>query len=401
MYQGFVHPGFESVADTFDRQLPHQRAGGAALTVYHQGKVVIDIWGGTRDKAGTPWSPDTLALSYSTSKGVASTLLHLFADRGVIDYAQRVAHYWPAFAKNGKSDITVRQLLCHEAGLYDVRALIDDAHMLNDWPQMLSRLEAARPSHHPSEQNGYHGLTYGYLIGGLLEKATGGRFGELLQNELARPLGVDGLYIGLPSDQLARAASLIRPEPKPRPQAPAKPRKPRPPALPQRVIAQALELSGFDNESSKQGLMPRGIARYDWNSPETLQACNPSANGMFNARSLATLYAMLANHGEWNGRRYLSPTTFAAISRVQNTRRGAVIPIAMRWRLGYHRVFTTGPRTPNAFGHFGFGGSGAWCDPSRGLSAGYVVNTGSGSPFGDLRLWRINSAIIEAAERHR
>ena len=107
---------------------------------------------------------------------------------------------------------------------------------------------------------------------------------------------------------------------------------------------------------------------------------------------------MVANHGQLDGHRYISATTFAALSRVQNTRRGDVIPLPMRWRLGYHRVFTTGPRTPNAFGHFGFGGSGAWCDPSRGLAVGYVVNSGSGSPFGDLRLWQLNSAIIRAAE---
>jgi len=395
MLQGNVHPDFSRVADLFLRQLPAPRPGGAALTVYHRGQIVVDIWAGTRDKQGTPWTPDTLALSYSTTKGIASTLLHIYADRGAIHYDTPVAQYWPAFGKNGKASITVRQLLSHEAGLYDIRELISDAHEMNDWAHMLTLIENAAPRHHPGSRNGYHGLTYGFLIGGLLEKVSGKRFAEILHEELTAPLQLDGCFVGLPENEFARAAKLIRPDPKPVSSVPKKPRKP---SLQSQLVERALELSGFDNETSKMGLMPKGISRYDWNSHEVLAACNPSAGGMFNSRSLAKIYLMLANHGQLDGRRYVSPTTFAALSRVQNTQRGDVVPLAMRWRLGYHRVFTTGPRTPNAFGHFGFGGSGAWCDPSRGLAVGYVVNSGSGSPFGDLRLWQLNSVIIRAAE---
>ena len=395
MFQGNVHPDFSRVAEVFLSQLPDPRPGGAALTVYHRGQRVVDIWGGTRDKQGTPWTPDTLALSYSTTKGIASTLLHIYADRKAIHYDQRVAHYWPAFAQNGKADITVRQLLSHEAGLYDIRELIEDSQEMNDWDHMLELIEKAAPRHRPGSRNGYHGLTYGFLIGGLLEKVSGKRFADILREELAEPLQLDGCYVGLPESEFGRAARLIRPDPKPEPTAPRKPRKP---GLQAQLIGRALELSGFDNETSKMGLMPRGISRYDWNSHEVVAACNPSAGGMFNSRSLAKIYLMLANHGQLEGRRYVSPTTFAALSRVQNTSRGDVVPLPMRWRLGYHRVFTTGPRTPNAFGHFGFGGSGAWCDPSRGLAVGFVCNAGSGSPFGDLRLWQLNSVIIRAAE---
>ncbi len=159
-----------------------------------------------------------------------------------------------------------------------------------------------------------------------------------------------------------------------------------------------MQLIGFDPETFQQAMMPKGMSRFDWNTPETRQACIPGAGGMFTARSLARIYSVLANNGEYEGGRLLSPETITKMSAVQSTRRGDVIPIPMRWRLGYHRVFTTGPRTPSAFGHFGYGGSGAWCDPSRELALGYTVNHGSGSPFGDGRISRINTAAIRAAE---
>ena len=145
-------------------------------------------------------------------------------------------------------------------------------------------------------------------------------------------------------------------------------------------------------------MLPKGMSRFDWNAPETMQASIPGAGGMFTARSLARIYSVLANNGEYESGRLLSAETVRKMSTVQNTTRGDVIPVPMRWRLGYHRVFTTGPRTPNAFGHFGYGGSGAWCDPSRELSLGYTVNHGSGSPFGDIRISRINTAAIRSVE---
>ena len=100
--RGTIHPDFARAAEVFAGQIPRSGKGGAALCVYHRGEKVLDCWGGTRDEAGRPWQRDTLSLSYSTSKGVASTLLHICADRGLLDYDAPVAEYWPEFAKNGK-----------------------------------------------------------------------------------------------------------------------------------------------------------------------------------------------------------------------------------------------------------------------------------------------------------
>jgi len=142
------------------------------------------------------------------------------------------------------------------------------------------------------------------------------------------------------------------------------------------------------------------MARFSFNDDSVVKACIPAANGMFTARSLARLYAVMANDGELDGVKLMSPQRVREISQIQSRKVDRVVPIPMHWRLGYHRVFTTGPRTPHAFGHFGFQGSGAWCDPTRHLAVGFIVNTSGGTtPFGDDRIARINAQAIRAAEK--
>lgn len=396
MLEGHVHPDFRGVAETFAKQLPARGPGGAALCVYHRGERVIDVWAGSRNRAGDPWQADTLSLSFSTTKGIVATLLHILADRGQVDYDAPVSRYWPAFAQNGKAGITVRQLLCHEAGLYPIRSLLKDAREMWDWEHMLTVMEQAAPAHVPGTRNGYHALTFGWLVGGLVEKVAGKPLAQVLQEELAGPLQLDGCFIGVPPVAAARCANLIVPEKKPR--DPSRPARRKKTPLPQRAIETALRASGFEPESTLEAMVPHGMAKFDWNAPETVAACIPGAGGMFNARSLARIYAALGNGGEFEGARIISRHRLREMAQIQNTQRGAVIPLPMRWRLGYHRVFTTGPRTPHAFGHFGYGGSGAWCDPSRELAVGYVVNYGIGTPFGDMRLWQINTAAIRAVD---
>ena len=180
-----MHPDFVRVAEILRGQL--RRGGGGALCVYHRGEVLVDCWGGVRDEDGRPWQEDTLALSYSTTKGVASTLVHVLVDRGELDYDDPVARYWPGFAKAGKGEITLRQLLCHEAGLYDIRGMLDHARRMLDWGYMVEALEGAAPVHPPGEAHGYHGLTYGWLVGEIIQRVTGASLGAFWTRRCAGP----------------------------------------------------------------------------------------------------------------------------------------------------------------------------------------------------------------------
>ena len=105
--------------------------------------------------------------------------------------------------------------------------------------------------------------------------------------------------------------------------------------------------------------------------------------------------------GELDGVRLLSPATVAAASTVQSHGLDLVLVVPMDWRLGYHRVFTTRGTVGPAFGHFGFGGSGGWADPSRDLSVAYVCNRGSGTPIGDLRIAELGAAAVRCVDRRR
>ena len=395
-FDGMVHPDFVPVGDTL-RHMLQNYPGGAAVCVYHRGEPVVDLWGGFRDDEDSLWTRDTMAPSFSTTKGVAATLLHIFADRGLIDYDERVATYWPEFGQAGKSRITVRQVLSHQSGLYHIRQMIDHVDRMLDWKYMIGAIEATKPAHAPGKRTGYHGLTFGFLVGEIIQRVTGKKFSTLVQQEIARPLKLDGLYIGTPQRELPRAAQLLFPDVT---------RRLAQTSLGDKLekgasgLSKALGHIGLDSDLSSifDALAPRGVSDFDFGSPEALRAAIPAANGLFTARSLAKMYATLANGGEFEGVRLLSTGALEEATTLQRpTGRLSVIPFDMRWRLGYHGVATTRGFPRQAFGHFGFGGSGAWADPERGLSVALIVNSGLGSPFGDLRTARISGAALSCA----
>jgi CubicO group peptidase (beta-lactamase class C family) len=279
--------------------------------------------------------------------------------------------------------------------------MIDHADRMRDWAHMIHAIERARPIHPPGERTGYHGLTFGYLVGEILQRVTGRSFSRLVREELVEPLALDGMYIGAPRDAFERAAQLLWPK---RPSIGLLALEG---TLQGDVVMRGagalqwlLGLVGvqFDLQSVLDALAPRGINAFDFGSEETLRASIPAANGLFTARSLGRLYAALAGGGEIDGVRLLSQRTLTRATRPQDRPHSrVVIPFDMRWRLGYHGVATTRGVPRRAFGHFGFGGSGAWADPRRDLAVALIVNAGLGTPFGDLRILRIGGAALGCA----
>lgn len=391
---GSVHPDFADLAVVFGRQL-RRTTGGAAVAVYHHGELVVDLWGGRRT-AETPWQRDTLAMCFSTTKGVASFAVHLLADRGEIDYDAPMARYWPQFAQAGKSAVTVRHVLTHSAGLHRIRTLIDHADRMLDWDYMVAALERAEPAYPPGTRNGYHAFTYGWLTGELVRRVSGVPIAQFVDEQVAAPLDLDGLTIGCPPEQRERIAPL---EPI---GAPIVRRfgLQRGAALMGGPIGSAPALVGLPVNLRRMAnaLMPRGIEDVLW-GPEIMDAAIPAANGFFTARSLAKMYAVLAGRGETEGRRLLSESTIEKIGVVHSRGPDLVVVMPMRWRLGYHFAATSRGSVSTGYGHFGFGGSGGWADPKTGLAIAMVCNRGGGTPIGDLRIAQLGAAAISAAER--
>jgi CubicO group peptidase (beta-lactamase class C family) len=390
--EGYVHPDFAHVAVMLEKVTPK---GGAAISIYHRGEPVVDLWTGTRDAAGAPWRQSTLSLSFSVTKSITATALHILADRGLIDYDQPVSTYWPEFAQGGKQAVTVRQLLCHQGGLYPIRKYVDHVDRMTDWAYMTDVLARATPEHEAGARHGYHGLTFGWLIGELVQRVSGKPLGEFVTSEIAEPLGLDGLHIGTPEHLHSQVASTLRP---------AKPipiDKLRPTGRRIESVMRALR-APFSLKAFVDAHLPNGMETFDWDRPDVLSSAIPAANGVFTARSLARLYAALGRGGELDGARILSEAALARATEAQSTKRDYVLlGTKMSWRLGYHQAFSTRGGIESSFGHLGANGACAWADPSEELAVGFTRNHGMRDGFPYLSTVRISGAALRCARERR
>ena len=214
---GACEPRFAKVRDAFAENFARHGDVGAACAVYHRGRLVVDLWGGLADRAaGRPWTQDTLALVFSTTKGVAAACILRLVERGLLDLDAPIARYWPEFAANGKADIPVRWALCHKVGL----AAVEGTFTLDQvfaWDPVVAAIAAQKPNWEPGTQHGYHARSYGWMTGELVRRITGQSFGRYVADEIAAPLGLE-LWVGLPAALEPRVAALI---PAPEPADPA------------------------------------------------------------------------------------------------------------------------------------------------------------------------------------
>jgi CubicO group peptidase (beta-lactamase class C family) len=352
---GAADPHFACAVRSFASMFPGRRFGGGALAVYLDGEPVVDVWTGWSDRRGrVPWTADTATMVFSATKGMASTVIHRLVDRGLIEYDAPVAQYWPAFGANGKSNITVRQVMRHQAGLSALHGASKD-DLLNH-KLMEERLAAARPGY-SFGRSAYHALTYGWLLSGLARAVTGKGMRELIRQELAEPLGIDGLHLGRPpASAPTRAAQIIMPQ--------SAFQNPVFNAVAPKIAA--LRLSGGFGSMYFPGV--KAVAQGDI---PLMDGEIPAANGVATARGLARMYGAIANGGRIDGSQFLSRELVAGLSGRRSLRPDGNLFIPLAFHLGYHRLpFDAIP----GFGHVGLGGSLGWADPDSGLAVGFVHN---------------------------
>lgn len=397
-YKGIVHHQFADLAHLFSRlQDSRTEQGGASLAVYYGQEKVVDIYVGKKSSS-EEWSEDTMAMCYSTGKGILATLSHILVSEGKLDYRQPIADYWPEFAEHGKSKITLADVLSHRSGLYDVRNVIAQASEMADWDHMLNVMASATPRFKPNSNYAYQALTYGWLLGGLIEKATQQNLSELMNQYLVEPLQLDGAYFGVPQDQLSRIAKPLEKtnieKKSSTTQVAQQKKKKQKVSFSDRII----QYSGQNPDDFIDAMIPKGMKGFSFFDDRVLTQPIPAANGVFTARSLAKIYAMMAHYGQFESRQFIKPLVFKQLSQIQSYDRDKVMPIPMHWRLGYHRVITLGKSAKNGFGHMGYNGSGAWCDPERKLSFAYTHNYPVGSITGDYRLWSLSQEALRCVD---
>jgi CubicO group peptidase (beta-lactamase class C family) len=381
---------FEPVADVLRQQVVSFGGGGAA-TVYLRGKCVVDIWAGNARRDGTPWKRDTMSICFSGTKGVAATAVHMLASDGLLDYDAPVARYWPEFGCNGKEQITVCQVLAHQAGLHKTVPLVNQLTDILDWDLIVGRLAEAEPDFHPGTANGYHAVTFGWLVGELVHRVSGQRLPELVQERIVKPLGLDGLHIGDADGEMDRLADLVGIPPLRREDADP---------LPSGYSAPSWLPRGPMRSLLRRGLTPKNMKEL-FTHPSFWKACLPAMNGVCTARSLAKMYAALSLGGELDGVRLLREDILRRAAEVQMKRPDKVVLYPLHWRLGYHRADALLMDVPSAFGHFGMGGAGGWANPELGLAAAHVHNGFPLSLTGQMRTVMITAAIYESLGLYR
>lgn len=358
---GHCAKGFEPVRAAFANNFASQNEIGASVCVVRHGEVMVDLWGGHADAARTkPWTRNTLANVWSTTKGMGALVAGLLVERGLMAYAEKVSKYWPEFAANGKGDITIGQMLSHQAGLCgpSVPTTIEE---MCDHALMAERLAAQAPLWTPGSRSGYHALTVGILLGELVARITGKSIGTYFNEEVATPFGVD-FFIGLPQSEDVRAAEMV----------PAK-------------TSNMLDTSKLNiSQMVAMGNPPLNAAipnQRFWRAAEL-----SSANGQGTAASIARVYGALASGGQIEGKDLVLPSTIQAMTAMQIEGVDEVLSIPTRWSAGFI-LNVGGLFGPNdaAFGHTGWGGSFGMADPKTGLAVAYIMNQMGSDLAGDIR----------------
>jgi CubicO group peptidase (beta-lactamase class C family) len=375
LFSGHVEPEFEAVRDSFLANFAQGHEVGAAVAVYHRGKLVVDLAGGLRDPAsGEPYTHETLQPVFSVTKGITALAANMLADRGQLDLDAPVAAYWPEFAQAGKSEIPVRWLLTHQSGLLGLDRTISREQLL-DWNMVVALLAAQAPDWKPGSMHGYHSLTYGFLVGEVIRRISGHTPGQYVAREIAGPLHAD-LYIGLPEDRERRVA----------------------PALLPALEGQRPKLPDLGSYTARvlnwivPPLTPMDVNRRDARTAEL-----PAANGIANARSLARMFA--ATIGRVDSVRCLSAEAMNRARREQWRGLDVVMGVENAVGLGFLLPTEWCPLGgPGSFGTAGFGGSRAWANPERELAFAYTPNLCSLGHF-DAREAALSRAVVTCATR--
>jgi CubicO group peptidase (beta-lactamase class C family) len=320
---------------------------GLQAAAYVNGELVLDVWAGVADAAsGRPVDGDTLFTTWSASKGVGATAVHVLAERGALRYDMRVAELWPEFAVQGKQEITVAQVLAHTSAIPQVPDGVTPEEIL-DWERIVRRVAALTPLWKPGTATGYHAMNYGWLVGELVRRASGRPFDEFVRAEIFAPLGIRDLYFGVTPEAEARVATLEE-GPAAEPVEPA-------PEIAVPVVATP----------------PWRVPPSPWaNQPAVRRASIPSSGMIGNARSLAAHYAGLLDG------RLLPDARVRAARALQIDAVDVTTGTPARRALGYGLggPLSAQGASVSAFGHGGLGGTAGFADPERGLAFALTKN---------------------------
>ena len=366
--QGTYDSTFTGVLDEVIANFRERKELGGSVCLSVDGTTKLDLWGGFVDEEhSAPWRKDTVSLVFSCTKAATALCAHLLVERGLLDLQAPVSRYWPEFAQAGKEKATVTMMLNHSVGLPAFREPIKEGGYY-DWDYMIDRLSKEEPFWEPGTRNGYHMISFGWVVGELVRRISGKSLGTFFRDEVAQPLGID-FWIGLPEAIESRVSKMIAAPPE------------------SFDLSSEFVIALFSDPKSISALsiLNDGGHTYNADSRGAHAAEIGGGGGISNARGLAGMYRPLANAGMYDRKQLIGNETIVRMRQVSMaTQRDATLLIPTKFGLGFMRSMDNRSRPPGntdsvilgevAFGHVGAGGSLGFADPECRLSFGYSMN---------------------------
>lgn len=368
-FENFTEIGFVSVAEAFAANFSEEFELGAQFCVYQNGVLLADLKGGWADRQKqTPVTEDTLFSIYSSGKAMAALAIAYLVDQDKIGYDQLVTTFWPEFGQHGKENVTVGQVMSHQAGLPGISDPNWTADDWYDWDKTCAELAGQAPLFVPGSMSGYHPNTFGFLAGEIARRTDGRNLGQIIQEEFCRDLSLD-VWIGLPETEHARCAAMVKPK--------------SPPEL------------GEINEAKQLAFLSKGSAPRG-NLSKWRQAEFAGSNCHATAMSLARMMQIVID-GKIDQTVFLAEDAVEKLRLTRISGPNLVLPFETTYAAG---LLVNDPNYfygPNAetLGHSGWGGSCVFADPITGIHGAYVMNLQNSALLGDLRPRRIIDALYD------
>jgi CubicO group peptidase (beta-lactamase class C family) len=356
MINGYCEEKYAPVKKIFESYFLKQEEIGASFAIYKEGKPLIDLWGGFKNKESQKWEEDTIVNVFSTTKGIYEIIVSILVDRNILDLEKPVSYYWETFKQSNKKEIKLKHILSHQSGLYRFKEKIMQQDML-DWNKIISILENQEPDHKPGEKTYYHAKTHGFLIGEVIKKITKKSLGELVSELLSKKLGLD-FFIGTPKNQLLNIAFLYQEK---------------------NEVKTSNEFNAFNNPEHEISF----YNKKDWQIAEI-----PSMNGHGNAKSIAKIYDVYVNDLILEKNLLLSKSSIKKCLTESISRTDQSLMLPIRWSdvgLILRGGWLFG-KNKESFGHNGWGGSLGFADPVLGIGVAYVTNKINPTMSSDKRI---------------
>ena len=203
MISGYCEEKYSPVKKIFEDYFLKQEEIGASFAIYKEGKPLIDLYGGFKNKNNEKWEENTIVNVFSVTKGIYEIIVSILINENILDLEMPVSYYWDAFKQSNKREIKLKHILSHQSGLYRFKEKVTQQDLL-DWNKIISILENQEPDHLSGEKTYYHAKTHGFLIGEIIKKTTNKSIGELVYEFLSKKFELD-FFIGTPKNQIGRA----------------------------------------------------------------------------------------------------------------------------------------------------------------------------------------------------